>query len=565
MNTLFSLIQKTLLATVALSFAFVTLYTPQLKVVKVENAEATAKALEVTQWVNRTLLTTSNVLQTAMSTFLSSLNVKEYILDPIAWVAAKGIIASATNSIVSWVNSGFKGAPMFVQDMKSYLQNINVNLTTEFVDELTYAPYVTGPFRGDIQDAFSNAFADLITTEAPRGVSVYDNTFDQKLIALTDGKFGADSWDDWFKVVNNPQTYTPYGNLMAVQRESERRVAEAQTNEKNLLNFGDGFISNKVCSILTKPQGNKKESCNVMTPGQTISESLNLHLGSGINSLITADEISEILAQLVVNLGVQAISGAAGLLGLSNNTGYTDTSITGTGNSAVDQMIIDQNATMASSSQEVKNLVNKDLAVENKYEIVATDAKNAYIALGESPTAINSVLSEITTNKNSLQNVNDSLDNGADPGQAMNDYNTIPKHDEADIKDNSENWVFNLQNAIASNYKKLSTYSTKLTFLKNQLNSIVTNPLASQANKNAANTAIAEINAEQAKIDPALSKLDYDPDNPSASGGLAAGYMNGSLTAAQVLSGIAAINYNPSQSEINSNIANWTNVYNANR
>lgn len=571
MNTLFSFVQKTLLATVILCFSFVTLYTPQIT--KVETAEAAARALESTQWVNSTLLAASKIVQTATNAFLSSLNTKEYILDPIAWVAAKTMIANTTNSVVSWINSGFHGAPMFVQDMKNYMQNINIDITKEFVDELGVAPYVTGPFRADIQSAFAKAFVYEVQTEAPRGVSVYDTSFDATLISMTEtGSFGADSWDDWFKIVNEPQTYTPYGNLLAVQRESERRSQQAQENETNLLNFGDGFISNKVCATVTQTLGNTKQNCSVATPGQTISETLNVHLGSGINNLIAADEISEMLADLVVNLGHKAISGAAGILGLSGGTGYTEPTLSGL--TIIDQMTQDQTDTNNNSVTDIKNLVDKDLALETKYENLAIAAQAAYNNIGLGTASINSTLTQITDAKNKLQAIKDSLDAGLPPAQAMNDYNAItPKHQEADLQSSADSWVYEMQDNMRSTHTALTSYNNQMTSLRNFFTQIVNNTIypvcgaiitpycRTQAQKDAAQAALNEINAERARIIPIIPKLSYDPDNPASGPGIAAAYMNGTITSSQALSQVATLDITPA-GERGSNLAAWNTLRN---
>lgn len=54
-----------------------------------------------------------------------------------------------------------------------------------------------------------------------------------------------------------------------------------------------------------------------------IVEALNNHIDTGRESLITADEINEIIGALIGQLANTALSGAAGLLGLSSGTGYT--------------------------------------------------------------------------------------------------------------------------------------------------------------------------------------------------------------------------------------------------
>jgi len=99
-------------------------------------------------------------------------------------------------------------------------------------------------------------------------------------------------------------------------------VINAKGEEINILGFGDGFLSGKICQNVAGPTGTTEE-CAISKPGKTIADSLNKALGAGQDTLVTADEISEIIAALLGQLANKAITGASGLLGLSGGTGYT--------------------------------------------------------------------------------------------------------------------------------------------------------------------------------------------------------------------------------------------------
>ncbi len=78
-------------------------------------------------WLNEV----ENALSTAynaVSSFMEdSIWIKDYILDPLAWAVAKGMLQDITNSTVSWINSGFKGSPSFVQNPEQFFQQIGDN------------------------------------------------------------------------------------------------------------------------------------------------------------------------------------------------------------------------------------------------------------------------------------------------------------------------------------------------------------------------------------------------------------------------------------------------------
>ena len=63
--------------------------------------------------------------------------------------------------------------------------------------------------------------------------------------------------------------------------------------------------------------------CAISKPGRMIADRLAKSLGLSDDSLITADELNEIISALFAQLATRALTGAAGLLGLSAGTGYT--------------------------------------------------------------------------------------------------------------------------------------------------------------------------------------------------------------------------------------------------
>jgi len=62
-----------------------------------------------------------------------SIWIKDYILDPLAWAEAKGMLQSMTDSTVNWINSGFQGSPAFVQNPEQFFQKIGDNVAGNFI------------------------------------------------------------------------------------------------------------------------------------------------------------------------------------------------------------------------------------------------------------------------------------------------------------------------------------------------------------------------------------------------------------------------------------------------
>lgn len=220
------------------------------------------------------------------------------------------------SSMIDWINSGFQGSPAFVQDLGGFLLQAADEAFGRFIKD---GSFICSPFRLDVQIAVAIEYDQSRTNEPPTcTISGIFKNFE----SFIDGEFSQGGWDDWFKITSNPAVYTEYGSVLTAKATARARVINAKGEEFNILGFGDGFLSGKVCQNVTGPDG-VTEECAIVKPGKTIADALNKALGAGQDTLVTADEISEIIAALLGQLANKAISGAAGLLGLSGGTGYT--------------------------------------------------------------------------------------------------------------------------------------------------------------------------------------------------------------------------------------------------
>ncbi len=330
MNSLHIIIQKFFVLGIAFCFMFVAVYVPQSwnKVERAEAALATTggqfmiNATNVLQLIEDGITSVASVATQALN---YAIKFKEFVLDGMGWWVSKMILSQVTRQIVQWINSGFQGSPAFVQDLEGfalrmadqaaglYLANLGSPLLTQFV---------CAPFRLNLQIAISASY-NYGRSSFPYGASRCTLTQAmQNIDRFTDGSFMHGGWNAWYRVSAQPQTYTPYGEFLAAQNQLALNANVSIRNENQLLNFGNGFFSNKICDVVATAAV-PKERCMVSTPGQVISENLNFHLSAGSRSLIAADELNEILGALLGQLAQTVITGANGLLGMSSNTGYT--------------------------------------------------------------------------------------------------------------------------------------------------------------------------------------------------------------------------------------------------
>lgn len=255
------------------------------------------------------------------------LETKEYILDPLAWVAKEVVKQSITKSIVNWINSGFDGSPAFATDLKRNLGRLSDAVANSFFDELEDRTGV------DINSPFQEQITDYLRA------GYYRNTGDSGFFnqegytlhrianrdkAFLDGDFAEGGWDAWFSVVTNSNN-NPIGALFRTQDELGRRIEEFRVTRLNELSWGRGFLAWKGECVQEAGETAEEqaladdEGClehETVTPGAVIEGRLAQALDMSTASLDIADEMNEIIAALVSQLTKQVLGGT-GLTGVS--------------------------------------------------------------------------------------------------------------------------------------------------------------------------------------------------------------------------------------------------------
>jgi len=312
-----TLIQNFLVSIFVFGFVFVSVYVPQ-PLNKVPEAEA-AIATIINQIIEHALSGTRNLYTIASHALQALLVHKETILDGIMFLLAKAIVAQITASIVSWINSGFSGSPVFIQDFKTTLLEVADQEFDYYIKQIgDPLSFICSPFGLDISIALTLSY-ERGRDGYPAGACTLTGAL-ANIENFISNDFSDGGWEAWFRIVNQPEIYTPYGSFLEAESQINFRITEAQKRETTQLNWGKGFMSKKVCEDVpgTAAFGPPDQNCKVVTPGDTIAESLNFHLTVGGRGLIEADEMNEIIHALIGQLAQTVITGAGGLLGVSS-------------------------------------------------------------------------------------------------------------------------------------------------------------------------------------------------------------------------------------------------------
>lgn len=344
--------------------------------VPVKKAEAgflAVPATEATQWLNHALLGHSAVSNTATaaSTAISAGNstsqfIKENLLDGIGWAIAKQMVSNMTRSLINWINSGFQGSPSFISDFNGFLIDAIDSVVGTYIQGLgKIGEFICSPFKLDIQAALYINY-ERARSGMPSGPSACTLTgIGNNIKNFMRGSMGG--WGQWLKVTSNPQN-TPVGAYFEAQARLNARIINEQGQQIQIANWGDGFLSNKICEGINGTKTPKGQHCKITTPGKVVSEALTFQLSTGPRSLIEADEVNEVIGALINQLVLKAVSGINGLLGLSGGTGYTDYSYGG----VVPYVDAAADGAVTYPTSQVRSLMASDLTTDQSFYTNAT-------------------------------------------------------------------------------------------------------------------------------------------------------------------------------------------------
>ncbi len=341
----------------------------------------------------------SAVAGTANAANTTSLVLKENVLDGIGWAIAKQMVSSMTRSLINWINSGFEGSPAFVTDLNAFLLDALDTAAGEYIKSLGgIGEFICSPFKLDIQAALSVSYAQA-RTGMPSGPTAPACKLTDIKNNIQGALSGGGGWDDWLQVTSDPQN-TPYGAYLEAQTRLKIKLRNEAGQELEVVSWGDGFLSKKICESIEGSSGGEK--CTISTPGQVISEALTFQLSTGPRSLIEADEINELIGALLNQLVLKSMEGINGLLGLSGGTGYTDYTLNG---SSTRPFIDDMADEGVLDTTVIKNQMDSSLTTERSYLTLASTT------LAEA----SSRLSLVSASQNALN----SLFSGTNPGVAL--------------------------------------------------------------------------------------------------------------------------------------------------
>lgn len=334
-------------------------YVPSAHTRKVEAADI---ATETTQLLNNIQLQYDVIKNTITAAATSALQYKETVLDPLAWLLTNIILQKMTRDIISWINSGFKGKPAFITNMGHFLTDVADQVVgTYLADSSPYFKFICSPFKLQLQVSLKAKYAANRNFQSTCSISQVVKNLD----GFINGNFYEGGWNGWYSMVMDPQNNV-YGQQFLLSEDLSAKITNARGQELSYLSYGNGLMGVKQCDDAVDSNGFVEVNCKTVTPGTAIVNQLNSALDIPQKRLIQADEFKEILDALFTQLVMKMLSGAGGLLGL------TDSTVSGGTGNYFDQIDNSSNATQSSNSP-----IDSVLSNEQKY----LDALNSTLNL----------------------------------------------------------------------------------------------------------------------------------------------------------------------------------------
>lgn len=252
----------------------------------------------------------------------------ERIIDGAAMAIAQTMIDRMVQSTVKWAQTGFNGNPGYVTNPTQYFANIADGVVGQYIKSDPKLGFLCSPFQQTIKlslidDYYQSQPFQCTLTGVVGNIDQFYNNFSQG------------GWDAWFTMTQNP-TNNPYGAYLAARIDLQGQIASAVTQKNQELTFNQGFLSFKKCTLGKNngtSQGGDGITWNlpddpggcigglseVVTPGSEIKSQLDQVLPVGLQKLVTAQHMDQLVSAFAAGLLERYVFGPKGLF---DNTPY---------------------------------------------------------------------------------------------------------------------------------------------------------------------------------------------------------------------------------------------------
>ncbi len=240
----------------------------------------------------------------------------------------KRILDMMVDQIIGYVQG--EGSPRFVTDWKGFMDDVAQGAVGEFAKELGLG-FLCSPFSLQLRLAL------LPVQRFP--VNQFDCTLDKIVGNIQNfyDDFRNGGWVAFDSALQMNNNY--YGALILGMTAKHNAIAEALGVAGQELSVGSGFLSAKRCidelgievppdqveayraAVQRDRTGTRKLTCDIVTPGRTLGAAVEKAVGTDIDFIVNAQDLSAYVAAIADALINRVIKEGFGLLGVSTPNG----------------------------------------------------------------------------------------------------------------------------------------------------------------------------------------------------------------------------------------------------
>jgi hypothetical protein len=210
--------------------------------------------------------------------------------DAVAFCLVNSIIEYIAMSTVEWINSGFQGNPVFVENPERFFASIADIEAGILLDELT-GGFLCSPLEAPIRISLAAGYNSRISPLSQRMACSFTEISGNLESFIAGDTYSFEDMISYGRPENNSLGLNTYLRI-----ELNERIANQIGVQSKLLDWGQGVFSVK------------NEKGEIVSPGTFIEDQINKRIDHPTQRLLMADEFDEIVTALVNQLVRIAIS-----------------------------------------------------------------------------------------------------------------------------------------------------------------------------------------------------------------------------------------------------------------
>ncbi len=191
---------------------------------------------------------------TTVNTAISIKNVAKEVFRQFLMLTARRLLSKITQNTINWINTGFHGNPLYIENSKSFFGDIAKTEVRTLVDLFGYDSH-RFPFGKDFALSVINSYQRQLADNAEYSLSRVIN--DPVLLRAYQSDFNVGGWNTFFLNTQYPQNNYIGFNMLATETLARRLEGTVQNNAQKVntaLDRSMGFLSPQTCP--SNPQYN---------------------------------------------------------------------------------------------------------------------------------------------------------------------------------------------------------------------------------------------------------------------------------------------------------------------